>query len=262
MLDASWFYSSCLSSQTQSAPWTDSYGDATLKYLILVHLRSRDSPGRASPLAHPVNARGFSNSCDDINDCRKLFDVVWGCLATIFACKWISVHPNVPPPSQSWLALFRRRLKMMVITIIAPEIMVGFVARQFFGARLLSKGELTRVISRLSCLILIFRSEFGFSKTHGFFLGMGGFVSSAGSPVATWEQLRDSTELQQAIRQVDAAEIMDKSKRDALSKGVALTQGLWFITLPRSCAPTPRGHGTRGCYAGICQHIPRVALVE
>ncbi|KAJ7331334.1 hypothetical protein DFH08DRAFT_966355 [Mycena albidolilacea] len=170
-----------------------------LLLLILIHLRSRDS--RASPLAHPVNARGFNNSCDDINDCRKLFDVVWGCLATIFTCTWMSVHPNVPPPSQSWLALFRRRLKMMVITITALEIVVGFAARKFFGGRLLSK-------------------EFGFSKTHGFFLGMGGFVPSAGSPVAMWEQLRDSTKLQQAIRQVDAAEIMDKSKGDALSKGV------------------------------------------
>ncbi|KAJ7897699.1 hypothetical protein B0H14DRAFT_3124597 [Mycena olivaceomarginata] len=109
-----------------------------------------------------------------------------------------------PPPSQSWIALFRRRLKMMVITMIAPEIM-----------------------------------------THGFFLGVGGFVSSAGSPVATWEQLRDSTELQQAIRQVDAAEIMDKSKGDALSKDVALTQ------VPRPYALIPRGHGTRGCYAAV-----------
>jgi hypothetical protein len=93
---------------------------------------------------------------------------------------------------------------------------------------------------------------------------MGGFVSSAGSPVATWEQLRDSTELQRAIRGVDAAEMMEKSKGDVLSKGVALAQGLWFTTVPFSCAPTPRGHGTQGCYASVChgQHIPLAALVE
>jgi hypothetical protein len=31
---------------------------------------------------------------------------------------------------------------MMLIGIIAPEIMVGFAARQFWGAQMLSKGKL------------------------------------------------------------------------------------------------------------------------
>jgi hypothetical protein len=89
---------------------------------------------------HTLNARTSSDSCDDINNCRKLFDIVWGCLATIFAYTWVSVHPNVPAPNQSWLALFWQRLKMMLIAVIAPEIMVGFAARQFIAARTLSKG--------------------------------------------------------------------------------------------------------------------------
>jgi hypothetical protein len=50
------------------------------------------------------------------------------------------VHPNVPAPNQSRLALFWRRLRMMLIAVIAPELMVGFAARQFFAARSLSKG--------------------------------------------------------------------------------------------------------------------------
>jgi hypothetical protein len=50
------------------------------------------------------------------------------------------VHPNVPAPNQSWLTHFWQRLKMMFIAVIAPEIMVGFAARQFIGARTLSKG--------------------------------------------------------------------------------------------------------------------------
>jgi hypothetical protein len=53
----------------------------------------------------------------------------------------------VPAPNQSRLALFWRRLKMMIIAIIAPEIMVGFAARQFFAARLLSKGGLADLSS-------------------------------------------------------------------------------------------------------------------
>ncbi|KAF7369905.1 hypothetical protein MSAN_00620000 [Mycena sanguinolenta] len=178
-----------------------------LLILIAVHLLSQDS--KATPLSHPPDARATTDSCNDINNCRTLFSVVWGCLATILACTWVSVHPNVPPPNQSRLQPFWRRLKMMLIGIIAPEVMVGFAARQHFGAHKL-------------------RKEFNFSRTHGMFFCMGGFVSSDRHPIATREQLEDP-EFQTAIRNVDEEDIKDKAKGDALSKGVALLQGLWFI---------------------------------
>ncbi|KAJ6536901.1 hypothetical protein B0H19DRAFT_863248, partial [Mycena capillaripes] len=145
---------------------------------------------------------------------RKLFDISRGCLATVFACTWVSVHPNVPPPNQSRLAFFWRRLQMMVITIFVPELMAAVAARQFLGARRLSK-------------------EYGFSKTHGFFFCMAGFVSSTGYPIVTKAQLEDTPsgpELLADMKNIDVEDIMDKSKGDALSKGAALLQGLWFIT--------------------------------
>ncbi|KAJ6449550.1 hypothetical protein C8R45DRAFT_1130652 [Mycena sanguinolenta] len=180
-----------------------------LLILLAVHLLSQDSI--AAPLPHPPDTRA-TDSCDDINN-RSLFNIVWGCLATIFACTWVSVHPNVPPPDQNPLQLFWRRLKMMLIAIIAPEVMVGFAARQFFASRRLSK-------------------QYKISKTHGFFVCMGGFVSPDGHPIATMKQLEDpdlGLDLQEATRNVNKEDIKDKSKGDALSKGVALLQGLWFI---------------------------------
>ncbi|KAF7370037.1 hypothetical protein MSAN_00633700 [Mycena sanguinolenta] len=195
--------------------------------LIVVHLLSRDSI--AAPLQHPPDARAITDSCEDISNYRTLFSIIWGCLATIFACTWVSVHPNVPPPNQSRLQLFWRRLKMMLIGIIAPEIMVGFAARQFFASRWLSKGgpAINDILNltRLGCV------AFKFSSTQALFFCMGGFVSSTGHPIATKEQLEDldlGSELQEAIRNVKDKEIMDKSKGDALSKGVALLQALWF----------------------------------
>ncbi|KAJ6523047.1 hypothetical protein B0H19DRAFT_1202211 [Mycena capillaripes] len=155
-----------------------------------------------------LGSRAPTDSCDDINNCRRLFDILWGCLTTIFAATWISVHPNVPPPDQSWLALLRRRLKMMLIAVIAPEVMVGFAARQFIMARFWS-------------------NKFGISKTHGFFICMGGFVTHGNHPIVEQYQLNVYASAIQEIR-VEAA-IKDKSKGDALSKGVALFQGLWFI---------------------------------
>jgi hypothetical protein len=62
---------------------------------------------------------------------------------------------------------------------------------------------------------------------------MGGFVSSTGYPVVTKKQLADpdlGAEFLAGIKNVDAEDIMDKSKGDALSKGLAMVQGLWFTT--------------------------------
>ncbi|KAJ7119939.1 hypothetical protein C8R43DRAFT_900818 [Mycena crocata] len=95
--------------------------------LLLFLIHTVYTTGR--PVTGNVISRAPAASFDDINDCRRLFDIIWGCLATIFACTWVSVHPNVPPPSQSCLALFWRRLKLMLVAVIAPELMVGFAAR-------------------------------------------------------------------------------------------------------------------------------------
>lgn len=62
---------------------------------------------------------------------------------------------------------------------------------------------------------------------------MGGFISSAGYPVVALKQLEDAdlgSEFLKAIQNIDKKDIKDKSKGDVLSKGVALAQGIWFIT--------------------------------
>ncbi|KAJ7472929.1 hypothetical protein B0H11DRAFT_2430768 [Mycena galericulata] len=175
---------------------------------------------------HALDSRAPVDSCDDINNCRRLFDIVWGCLTTIFACTWVSVHPNVPPPNQGRLALLWRRLRVMLIAVVAPELMVGFAARQLMAAQRFSR-------------------EFDVSLVHGFFICMGGFVSRVGRrPIVTKAQLRNCNYVF-AIQQVEAEDIGDKSKSDTMSKGVAFLQGLWFVTQ---------------CLARISQHLPVTQL--
>ncbi|KAJ7311430.1 hypothetical protein DFH08DRAFT_943778 [Mycena albidolilacea] len=95
---------------------------------------------------------------------------------------------------------------MMLVAVVAPEVMVGFAARQFLASRMYAK-------------------EFGISKTHGFFISMGGFVSRSGRhPITTMKQLEDRPEYIKNIQGVEEEDIMDRSKGDALSKGVALAQ--------------------------------------
>ncbi|KAJ6573080.1 hypothetical protein DFH09DRAFT_857887, partial [Mycena vulgaris] len=144
---------------------------------------------------------------------RRLCNLIWGCLTTIFACTWVSIHPNVPPPNQGWLVLLRRRLGMMLVAVIAPELMVGFAARQLLVARRFSR-------------------KFKVTLAHRFFFSMGGFVSQGGHPITTMKQLDGpiGKQYQEAICAVKADYIMGRGKSDPLAKGVALTQGLWFIT--------------------------------
>ncbi|KAJ7130445.1 hypothetical protein C8R44DRAFT_699614, partial [Mycena epipterygia] len=194
-----------------------------LLLLFLVHILSQKS---SLAQGNTLESQAPVNSCDNINSCRQLFDIVWGCLTTIFACTWVSVHPNVPPPNQGRVALFWQRLKMMLIAIIAPELMVGFAARQLMAAQIFSK-------------------EFDVSMTHGFFISMGGFVSRIGHhPIVTKQQLKNPI-CTAAIREVECEEIVARSKGDAFSKGIALLQGLWFVTQ---------------CLARLHQHLPITQL--
>ncbi|KAJ7469584.1 hypothetical protein FB451DRAFT_1091624 [Mycena latifolia] len=181
-----------------------------------------------SPVRHVLADRNVA----DILQPRTLIGLLWSCLTTIFACTWVSVHPNLPRPgpTQRWLNPNWRRIRMMVIAIIAPELIVFCAARQFFFARAFSK-------------------EFGVSKHHGFFFAMGGFVSRGSlHPITTLKQLEDplmGAQYLADIRATDSEEILDKSKGDALSKGFALLQSSWFIAQ---------------CLARISAHLPLSAL--
>ena len=46
---------------------------------------------------------------------------LWSCLATIFACSWVSIHPNIPAPwYESWWRIFLRhgRLELMFWAVV------------------------------------------------------------------------------------------------------------------------------------------------
>src|SRR5260221_13913837 len=63
---------------------------------------------------------------------RSLYKIVWSCVLTTIICAWVSVHPNVPP-SGYWKGLWRR-VKMMIWTIITPELILAWAVRQWFAA--------------------------------------------------------------------------------------------------------------------------------
>ncbi|KAF9457845.1 hypothetical protein BDZ94DRAFT_1174788, partial [Collybia nuda] len=142
---------------------------------------------------------------------RTLAGIIWSCIATLVACTWVSVHPNVPGPGQGTVGLVLHRFKLMLLAIVAPEIIVLWALRQRMVARKLSKEHKMTIV-------------------HGFFVSMGGFVRLRGdalTPVASHDI--GQTVNAKTILNVKVGEIQDRSKGDELSKGLAFLQTSWFI---------------------------------
>ena len=78
-------------------------------------------------------------SCICPADQRTVWDILWSCLATIFACSWVSVHPNIPGPNETSWRIFLRRLELMFWAIVAPELIIAWAFRQWMSARCIGK---------------------------------------------------------------------------------------------------------------------------
>ena len=92
-------------------------------------------PELSNPLAHRHlftrdDPTSTSADCSD----RSVWDILWSCLATTFAVTWVSVHPNVPMVGEGDWSILRRRVFLMILALIAPEIMVMWAFKQWRGA--------------------------------------------------------------------------------------------------------------------------------
>ena len=77
----------------------------------------------------------FPRLGDHYFDDRTIWSIVWSCLATLFACSWVAVHPNVPRATDSEALILGRRLAMMGYMLLAPELVIFWAARQHFSAK-------------------------------------------------------------------------------------------------------------------------------
>jgi hypothetical protein len=93
-----------------------------------------------------------SSTCADLTHCRTIWDIVWSCLTVIFACTWLSIHPNIPAPDEGVFYVCMRRMRLMVLGVLAPEVMIFWAVRQWYMARVLEtkyKGAFFLLYNRL-----------------------------------------------------------------------------------------------------------------
>jgi hypothetical protein len=156
---------------------------------------------------------------EDRFDTRSIYNILWSCLSTIFACTWITVHPNIPAPGDSQWAVLRRRLAIMGFFLLTPELVILWAARQHYAARYWTKMHE--------------KNHTGWTRAHTFFLIMGGFtLHKGGKPIGILEA-EDLERLSKAGKikwpKITKEEIADRSKGDYLSKTIVLFQTTWFV---------------------------------
>ena len=129
----------------------------TLVYLLHHGFQTHAAPFTSLLAESTDNAVSSTTACMCAADQRTLWDILWSCLATIFACSWVSVHPNIPAPNESRLRILLRRLELMFWAVIGPEMIITWAFRQWYGARHLEKlykGELSSLIHSIYPQIL------------------------------------------------------------------------------------------------------------
>jgi len=101
---------------------------------------------------------GFTWSSGD----RSTWDILRSCLVILLSCTWTVLHLNIPSPNQqSWVAS-RRKLKWMLITIVAPEVTCSIALRQWLESR--------------AATVKMRELDKSWTIVHSFYAAMGGYV--------------------------------------------------------------------------------------
>ncbi|KIK35998.1 hypothetical protein CY34DRAFT_811684 [Suillus luteus UH-Slu-Lm8-n1] len=193
---------------------------------------------------------------------RTLFDIIQSCAATLLACSWAAIHPNIPGMDEGRMTIFFRRLSIMVMALIAPELMVTWATMQFLSARDAAKTfnaffnaqlhQAHKIHSESTATLLSEISTSGrtssphlspphvasracpeWTVTHGFFAWMGGFMlyfnDKPRAPLTPTELQRFVDEGSVEMPVIMEEELDAVSKSDAFSKGIAILQLAWFV---------------------------------
>ena len=151
--------------------------------------------------------------------CRSIIQVLGGCIATLVACSWVAVHPNVPAQTDGPWKVFKTRFIIMTYFLLAPEIVLVWAARQWYSAWCISDKY----------------KDKEWTMIHGFFFVMGGFTLHDSQ--GTSRGLRNFRELEKLVAEgklewprITQGEIkIRKIKWLHLLNAVLLVQVMWFI---------------------------------
>ncbi|TFK59514.1 hypothetical protein BDN72DRAFT_597188 [Pluteus cervinus] len=186
------------------------------------------APTMAHTIIWGIEARDAGCSLTE----RTLFSIIRSCLLTIAACVYRAIHQNIPDPKAGWWKRQAIRAKITFYALMAPEMMIWWAMRQWFGAK--------EVADQVNAVY----PDLKWTRTHGHFAQMGGFGFRSEDdnqgilyPPTLIQLLRENkAELGQGkmidmeeLKRVSEEKINDSSKGDLLSKGIVALQTTWFV---------------------------------
>ena len=101
--------------------------------ILIIILILRQHKASAVPITAPSH-ESKAELPDLLDSSRTVWGIVWNCLATTFATTWVSVHPNVPFLQENDWSILRRRIFLMFLSLLAPEVMIVWAFKQWRGA--------------------------------------------------------------------------------------------------------------------------------
>ena len=70
---------------------------------------------------------------------RTHWEIIWSCVSTLFICTWVAIHPNIPPRGEGHLRSLWRRIKLMLWTLLVPELILIWAYKQWAAARYIAE---------------------------------------------------------------------------------------------------------------------------
>ncbi|ESK87557.1 hypothetical protein Moror_2006 [Moniliophthora roreri MCA 2997] len=102
----------------------------------------------------------INSSCNDIDKCRTITDILWNCYSVVILCTWVAVHPNVPTVGDHFTVVLMKYGLIAFMAVVAPELMILWALRQW-----------------VSCLRITRKyKKYGWKKCHAFLVLMGGLA--------------------------------------------------------------------------------------
>ncbi|KAI8630332.1 hypothetical protein F5Y19DRAFT_464163 [Xylariaceae sp. FL1651] len=167
--------------------------------------------------ASSIRRRGWVSS----PDVRGTMDIIWPCLTAIGLVLWTMVHLNLPAPSDTEKTVTLRKVRWLLLGLLAPELIMMFAFAQLTSAQ--------QSVEDMKNL-----DHAQWTLVHGFYADSGGFQLHAQGykpfPV-TAKQLAYLVEHGYIdMPTITKREINDKSKANRETKVLAFIQTGWLIT--------------------------------
>ncbi|KIJ14008.1 hypothetical protein PAXINDRAFT_100363 [Paxillus involutus ATCC 200175] len=170
-------------------------------------------------LAEAASTNGTSESSapdPTSSNYRSIWSILGTCALTLIICIWNATYPNITHEPH-WYKVALYRVALGLVALVAPEVTTMRAYTEWRYA-----GEIQRDLS-----------SHQWTRTHGFFVLMGGFILQDGAHRELVKTRYDLKGLRLDVKimnpKITKKQIRDRSKSDVLGNMLLVLQLSWFI---------------------------------